>query len=502
MESSQRMKNGLANLYQTFATTTQKVISTSLTNASLRMLKKLNRTTTGIAQNRPVKVLQFGGGNFLRGFADWMIDVLNEKTDFNGAVDIITSVTPGTAEQINEQQGLYHLIQQGNKNGKRFFETRLITSVNRAINPAQHFEEFLKCAENPDLRFIISNTTEAGIAFDESDTNIDSLPNSFPGKVTLLLYQRYKHFRGADDKTLVLLPCELIEKNGDKLKDIVIRYTKHWNLPHEFLVWVHKNIFCNTLVDRIVPGFPKETIKDIQNDTGFEDKLTVAAEPFYFWAIEAPSSVQNEFPTKAAGLDDVVFTSDITPYRIRKVRILNGAHTALVPVAFLRGLRTVKDAMDDPQVGKFIQQTIDEEIIPTLSLSRNELIGFSNAVADRFRNPFIKHFLQSIALNSISKFKVRVLPTMLDYIELREKLPENLVTSLAALICFYRGEWKGETIPLNDSPEVIAIFKQAWKEETLEKTVSSILSNTTLWEMDLTKVEGLSRKVSLTIGEF
>jgi tagaturonate reductase len=464
------------------------------------MLKKLNRITAGISQERPVKILQFGGGNFLRGFADWIVDVLNERTDFNGSIDIITSVTPGTAEQINEQQGLYHLIQQGNKNGKPFSETRLITAVNRAINPANNFDAFLQSAHNPDLRFIISNTTEAGIAFDGTDTEIYSLPKSFPGKLTLLLYHRFIHFHGALDKTVIIMPCELIEANGTVLKKIVLRYVSLWNLSPVFAEWIEKNIFCNTLVDRIVPGFPKDGVNQLQQQTGFIDSLAVAAEPFYFWAIEAPEFVQKEFPTKEAELNDVVFVADIAPYRIRKVRILNGAHTALMAVAYLRGIRTVNEAMDDPFTEKFIRHSIEKEIIPTLTLPHPELLGFSNAVADRFRNPFIKHLLLSISLNSISKFKVRILPTILDYINLKKELPENLIMSFAALTCFYRGSWNGETIPLNDSAEVISIIQTAWKEDSIDKTVFEILSNKTLWAMDLTKVDGLREALSLNIS--
>ncbi len=466
------------------------------------MLKKLNRTTAGIRQIRPVKVLQFGGGSFLRGFTEWMIDILNEKTDFNGAVDIITSVTPGTAEQINEQQGLYHLVQQGIKNAERFSETRLITCINRAIDPAKDFESFIKCAQNPELKLIISNTTESGIVFEPLDTKIDSLPKSFPGKLTLVLYHRFKHFNGALDKTVIVLPCELIENNGLALREVVLRYVAHWKLQPDFAAWAMKNIFCNTLVDRIVPGFPKETIETIQQNTGFEDKLAVAAEPFYFWAIESRQSIQDQFPTIRAGLDNVVFAYNITPYRVRKVRILNGAHTALMPVAYLRGLRTVREAMDDPFVSKFIKDTIENEIIPTLTLPHDELIDFASAVTDRFRNPFIKHQLISISLNSISKFKVRILPTIIEYIRLKDTLPQNLIKSFAALLCFYKGNWNGEVIPLNDSPVVIAIIQQAWKEDTIEKTVFNILSNKSLWDDDLTAVTGLCPAVISGINSF
>lgn len=459
------------------------------------MLKKLNRQTAGIPQTRPVKVLQFGGGNFLRGFADWVIDVLNEKTTFNGAIDIVTSVTPGTAEQINEQNGLYHLIQQGTQNGKRFSETRLITSVNRAINPLQQFEEFLKCAENPDLRFIISNTTETGIAFDESDISHQALPNSFPGKLTLLLYHRFQFFSGSIDKTTIIIPCELIEKNGEELKKIILRYASYWNLTDDFIAWIDKNTFCNTLVDRIVPGFPKETIDQFHSTTGYDDKLVVAAEPFYFWAIECTENIRQEFPAHQAALYDVVFANDITPYRIRKVRILNGTHTAFMPLAYLRGLRTVKEAMDDPYMEQFILDTIKKEIVPTLALPEPELSNFASAVADRFRNPFIKHQLISISLNSISKFRIRVVPTIIEYIKKNNTTPPNLMLSLAALICFYKGKWQGEALSLNDTPEVISIIQDAWKEKELSKTVSIILSNPALWGIDLTTLNGVTEAV-------
>jgi tagaturonate reductase len=465
------------------------------------MLKKLDRKNAAVPQTRPVKVLQFGGGNFLRGFADWIVDVLNEKAEFNGAIDIITSVTPGTAEQINEQDGLYYLVTQGTVNGKQVSETRLITSVNRAINPAKDFNEFVRCGQNPDLRFIISNTTEAGIAFDESDISTQTLPKSFPGKLTLLLYERYKFYNGSLDKTIIVLPCELIENNADKLKEIVLRYASHWKLDAAFIDWINHNTFCNTLVDRIVPGFPKETITKVQDETGYDDKLTVAAEPFYFWAIEGPSSVQKEFPTDIAKLSNVIFTNDIAPYRLRKVRILNGAHTALTPVAYLRGIRTVKEAMDDSYVSEFIRETISGEIIPTLPLSPNELVEFANAVSDRFKNPFIKHQLISISLNSISKFKVRVLPTLVDYLAIKKRLPDHLVSSFAALICFYKGEWNGAQIPLNDSPEVLAVIKRAWDQDSIDETVSIILSDKLLWDADLTKIDGLLASTILKVHE-
>ncbi|AKD03730.1 tagaturonate reductase [Pontibacter korlensis] len=459
-------------------------------------MKTLNRDTANITTQYPVKVLQFGEGNFLRGFVDWIIDILNEKTDFNGSVKIIQPIERGIVDLLNKQDGLYHVLLNGIQGGKETEETRLVTCISGAINPYNDYNEYLKLAENPDLQFIISNTTEAGIAFEEADTSMETLPGSFPGKLTALLYHRYTHFEGAADKGLTMIPCELIEKNGAALQQTILKFARHWGLSTDFTAWIREhNIFCNTLVDRIVPGFPKDNIKEIQAELGFEDNLVVKAEPFHLWVIEAPRSVERAFPAEEAGLQ-VKFAPNLTPYRSRKVRILNGAHTALVPVAYLQGLRTVREAVEDERTGTFIREAIFEEIIPTLDLPEEELTKFANDVIERFQNPFIRHELISIALNSISKYKVRVLPSVLTYIDRKNQLPERLLESLAALILFYKGEWQGETIPLNDSADILSFFEEAWKEEDAAKVAKAILSNTAFWDTDLTKVDGLQELVT------
>lgn len=462
----------------------------------------LKRTSEDLILKYPVKVLQFGEGNFLRGFVDWMIDIMNEKTDFYGAVQVVQPIEQGLSELINKQDGLYHVILQGLKDGKLVEEKRLIKCLKGVINPYKHYEEFLKMAENPDLEIIISNTTEAGIEFNESDKSLDTVPDSFPGKLTALLYNRFIFFAGAADKGLIIIPCELIDKNGDNLKNAVLKYIQHLNLSVDFKNWIlENNIFCNSLVDRIVPGFPKENIKDIQKELNYDDNLVVKAEPFHLWVIEAPESVKLAFPVEKANLE-VKFVKDLSPYRTRKVRILNGAHTSLVPVAYLKGLTTVKEAVDDTETGKFVRDTIFNEIIPTLDLPNDELQKFANDVIERFQNPFIKHEIISIALNSISKFKVRVLPSLLEYKIRKNKLPDNLVRSLAALIVFYKGEWRETAIPLNDNAEIITFFKSAWQKPTTEQLVRTILSNKLLWDQDLTLVEGLTEKTENYIEEF
>jgi len=460
------------------------------------MLKKLNRKTAQSDKIRPIRILQFGEGNFLRAFADWMVDILNEKTNFNGAIEIVQPINNGLAHALSAQDGLYHVLLKGIQQGKTFSETRLITSVVKAVNPYEGFEVFLKSAENPDLRFIISNTTEAGIAFFAADSNPGALAESFPGKLTQLLFHRFKFFNGSRDKGLILLPCELIEKNGETLKKAVLDYAELWKLPSNFSAWVKDaNIFCNTLVDRIVPGFPKDTIGEIHNSLGYEDNLVVQAEPFHLWVIEGPKAVEQELPAKVAGLD-VKFVDDLTPYRTRKVRILNGAHTVLVPVAYLMGFRTVRESIDDSYIGAFVRNTVFNEIIPTLDLPASELNQFANDVIERFQNPFIKHELLSIALNSISKYKVRVLPSVLEYKKRTGRLPENLLYSLAALIRFYKGEWRGDNIPLNDSPDILEFFKAAWKNDIADEVVRKVLSNESFWGQNLTLVDGLASQVT------
>ena len=284
-----------------------------------------------------------------------------------------------------------------------------------------------------------------------------------------------------------------MKSNGDTLKETILLYAKLWKLPEDFKQWITScNQFCNTLVDRIVPGFPKETIHEIQQSIGYEDNLVVEAEPFHLWVIEGPESLQQQFPATKAGLQ-VKFVKDLTPYRTRKVRILNGAHTTLVPVAYLAGIRTVKESIDDKNIGTYIRNVIFNEIIPTLDLPADELTQFANDVIERFQNPFIKHELLSIALNSISKFKVRVLPSVLEYKKRTGKLPVDLLYSLAALIRFYKGEWHGDAIPLNDSPEVLNFFKMAWQEQDVQKIVQKVLSNESFWGQDLTQVDGVGR---------
>lgn len=446
------------------------------------------------------KILQFGEGNFIRSFVDWIVDEMNEANYFNGSVVVILPRNNDKVKVLNEQNGLFTLYLNGIKSGEAISEHSIISSISRGINTYTDYDEFLKVAENPELRFITSNTTEAGIVYEENDRLEDRPQSSFPGKLTAFLYHRYQAFNGDKEKGFVFLPCELIDKNGEKLKEIIIKLSRVWNLEEGFIEWINEaNTFCNTLVDRIVPGYPKDKIEDITKELGYEDKLLVEGEQFHLWVIEGPQWVKEEFPADKAELN-VLFVDDLTPYRTRKVRILNGAHTAMVPVSYLYGKDTVKEAVEDEVLGKFIQDAIYDEIIPTLELSKKELHDFAKAVLDRFKNPFIKHYLMSISLNSMSKFKTRVLPSILQYQRINNTLPKRLVFSFAALIAFYKGDRDGEKIDLKDDEDILALYNNLWSNydgtrQGLKDIVEEVLGYVKTWEMDLNKVEGLSQQV-------
>lgn len=452
-------------------------------------------------QKYPEKVLQFGEGNFLRGFVDWQIDVMNKQGKFNGSVVVVQPRGQEKIEKLNAQDGLYTLYLQGMKEGKAVQEHSIITSISRGINLFNEYDQYLELANNPELRFIFSNTTEAGIAFDENDRLEDTPQKSFPGKLTAFLYERYNAFQGDKDKGLIIIPCELIERNGEKLKEIVLKYAELWYLGDDFAAWIHEgNTFCNSLVDRIVPGFPRDSMEVITEELGYEDHLLVVGEQYHLWVIEGPQPITEEFPAHLAGLNTLV-VDDLTPYRTIKVRILNGVHTAMTPVSYLYGINTVAQAIEDEVTGQFVKGLIYDEIIPTLDLPMEELHSFAEAVLDRFRNPFMQHFLLSISLNSMSKFKTRDLPSLLDYYNRKRELPKKLVFSLAALFSFYKGKRGEEEIQLADDPDVLDLFKVQWSQyngtiESIKDIVSNVLGYEKVWEMDLNQVPGLTAAIT------
>lgn len=461
----------------------------------------LNNSLVKDRQIYPEKVLQFGEGNFLRGFVDWQIDVMNKQGKFNGSVVVVQPRGQEKIEKLNAQDGLYTLYLQGIKEGKAVQENSIITSIKRGINLFNEYDQYLQLAANPELRFIFSNTTEAGIVFDENDCLEDRPQRSFPGKLTAFLYERYNAFQGDKDKGLIIIPCELIERNGEKLKEIVLKYAELWYLGDDFAAWIHEsNIFCNSLVDRIVPGYPRDSIEEITKELGYKDNLLVVGEQYHLWVIEGPQTITEEFPAHLAGLNTLV-VDDLTPYRTIKVRILNGTHTALTPVSYLYGINTVAQAMEDEVTGQFVKELIYEEIVPTLDLPKEELHSFAEAVLDRFRNPFMQHFLLSISLNSMSKYVTRDLPSLLDYYNRKRELPKKLVFSLAALISFYKGKRGEEEIQLADDQDVLDLFKVQWSQyngtiDSIKDIVSNVLGYEKVWEIDLNQVPGLTTAIT------
>jgi len=462
---------------------------------------KPNRSNVKNAANYPTRILQFGEGNFLRAFADWMIQKMNNEIGFNTGVDVIQPLPNGMVDLLNQQDSLYHVYLKGIKNGEPIKEYEFIQCLNRGINPYSQYETYREAILNPDVRFVISNTTEAGISFDGTDTPDMQPQKSFPGKVTALLYERFKAFKGATDKGLIFFTCELIDHNGDMLKKYVLKHAENWKLGDEFKKWTETACaFCNTLVDRIVPGFPKDDINEIQAELGCEDNLVVVGEYFHFWVIEAPEWVQKEFPARQAGLQ-VKFVNDMTRYREQKVRVLNGAHTGSFAVSLLYGIETVRESIENIEAGRFMKEMTFDEVLTGLEGNETELRAFATKILERFYNPYIRHQWTSIALNALSKWETRCLPSLIDYIANTGQLPQKIVFSLAALIAYYRGEVDGQDYTLNDDPVHLGFFKSLWANnndspESIHHLTEQVLAYTELWKKDLNEIEGLTQAVS------
>lgn len=462
---------------------------------------KLNRSTVKNLPVYPERILQFGEGNFLRAFVDWMVTKMNQNAGFNSGVVVVQPIERGMVDMINAQDGLYHVYLKGIKDGKPIKEFTLVDSITRGLNPYTQLDEYKALIDSPELRFIISNTTEAGIALDEKDRLDMKLQNSFPGKMTALLYQRYQTFKGDSSKGLIIICCELIDRNAYFLKKYILKHAENWKLEPEFLIWLNNSCtFCNSLVDRIVPGFPKDEIDAIQHELGYEDNLVVVGEYFHLWVIEGPDWVEKEFPAIKAGLD-VKFVKDMKRFREQKVQVLNGCHTGSYAVSFLSGMETVREAFENLEVGHFMQEMVYDEVLPVLDGTDKELTTFANKILERFRNPYIRHLWQSIALNAMSKWETRNLPTLLNYYESHQMLPQKIVFSLAAMIAYFKGESNGVSYKVQDDQWILDFYEEAWaacdgRPISIEALVKKVLSLDKVWKQDLNNVPNLTISVT------
>ena len=474
-------------------------------------LKSLNKQTAPKAV-APERIIQFGEGNFLRAFVDWIVWNMNQKTNFNGSVVVVQPIERGMADWLNGQDCLYHVNLQGRQDGEPVNRLDRIDVISRALNPYSQFAAFMALAEQPEIRFVISNTTEAGITFDPSCKFTDAPASSYPGKLTQLLYHRFKAFHGDPKKGLIIMPCELIFLNGHHLKECIRQYIELWKDDfgrdyEKFKRWFEEsNYVCATLVDRIVPGFPRKDIARIQKKVGYTDNLVVQAEIFHLWVIERPSNMpiptlRREFPAEKAGLH-VLITKSEAPYHERKVTLLNGPHTVLSPVAYLSGINIVRDALHHPVVGKYIRKVQYDELMQTLNLPMAELEQFAADVLERFDNPYVDHAVTSIMLNSFPKFETRDLPGLKTYLERKGELPKGLVLGLAAIITYYKGGTRADGAPIqpNDAQEIMDLLAQLWATGDTRKVAEGVLGATdVIWKeskQNLNEIPGLTDMVT------
>ena len=460
-----------------------------------------------ILKDAPEKVLQFGEGNFLRAFVDYFFDVMNEKSGFNGKVVVTQPIGQGLAPMINEQDGLYTLFLRGSENGEKVNKKRVISAISRCLNPYEDYDALMACADNPELRFIVSNTTEAGIAYDPSCKKDDAPPASFPAKLTAFLYRRFK--KGLPG--FIVLSCELIDHNGDELRKCVHQYIDQWELESEFRFWVdNDNIFCSTLVDRIVPGYPRNEAAAIEEELGYKDNLIDTGEVFGFWVIEGPQDIKKELPIESADLP-IIVVDDVTPYKQRKVRILNGAHTSFIMAAYLAGQDIVRDCMKDEVIHGFMNKTIYDEVIPTLDLPKDNLMQFASDVTERFANPFVDHQLLSISLNSTSKWKARCMPSLLEYAKRKDgELAKCLTFSFAAYIAFYHNGYertekglaakRGEDTYIIQDDQWVLDFFYEHRDDDDAALVKAVIENEKMWGSALSSLTGFTEAVTADLA--
>ena len=450
-------------------------------------MENLNSTIVSKKQ-RPTKIIQFGEGNFLRAFIDWFIQTIDDETDFNGGVAVIQPLATGRVKELEKQDGLYNLLLEGIEDGELKRSLQTIDVLNQFINPYSEYADYLALAENPDIKLVISNTTEAGIVYDPNDTNYDVCPTSFPGKLLALLKRRYDHFNGSKDAGLYILACELIDYNGSKLKEVMNKLAQDKGYSAEFIDWLNNaNLYYNTLVDRIVPGYPRDQIEQLTEELGYIDNNIVKGEYFHLWVIEGDPCLTKVFPVDKTKLN-IIITDNVKPYKERKVKILNGAHTCLVPIAYQMDKRLVSEMMNDPKCNKFLMDFMHNEVWGTIDLSKEELENFTNSVFNRFLNPTIKHELLTIALNSMTKYKTRVLPSAIATYEKTKQLPKHALFSLACWFNMYSFKNEDGTLLIKDDPEFVEMW-QGLANASVDEIVDKVMS-LKHWEYDFDQMEG------------
>ncbi len=470
-------------------------------------MKVLNKLTAPKAV-APEKIIQFGEGNFLRAFVDWIVKNMNDTTDFNASVVVLQGTRNAFPMTLLEGQDcMYHVNLQGRLNGEVVNSLTRIDCLSRGLNPFEQFEAFMGLADQPEMRFVISNTTEAGITFDPGCKITDTPCEAYPGRLTQLLYRRFKTFNGAPDKGFIIMPCELIFENGHHLKDCINKYIELWKDDFgdsyaSFKEWFNKyNYVCATLVDRIVPGFPRKEIAQIQEKLGYKDNVVVQGEAFHLWVIERPDNMsieelRAEFPAEKAGLN-VIITDSEAPYHERKVTLLNGPHTVLSPVSYLSGVDIVRDACNHPVLGRYIRKVQFDELMQTLNLPMDELQKYGKSVLERFDNPYVDHQVTSIMLNSFPKFQTRDLPGLKTYLERKGELPKGIVLGLAAIITYYKGGKRadGAEIVPNDDEKIMQLLTDLWTTGDTRKVAEGVLAaDTLIWKEhgNLNNIPGLT----------
>ncbi|HCO67348.1 MAG TPA: altronate oxidoreductase [Dysgonomonas sp.] len=458
-------------------------------------MKELNKNTVE-KKELPKKILQFGEGNFLRAFVDWMIDKANNAGVMNHGVVAVQPIAQGMADMLKKQDCMYHVYLEGIKDKQPVKEIDLVKCIMDALNPYSQYAEYEKLFLSEELEMIISNTTEAGIRYEEGDDLNALPPKSFPAKMTALLHKRFQKFNGAADKGLLIICCELIEDNGSTLREYVLKHAEANNLGTDFINWVKTaNHFYDTLVDRIVPGFPRENIDEIKAEIGFDDNLVVKGEYFHVWAIGGDPVIKERFPLDKAGLN-VLFMDDIKDFRAKKVRILNGSHTAMVPVALQLGCETVMDAFNTPEVEKYINEMVADEVLPVINEDPAELKEFASHILERFYNPYLKHYLKDISLNSISKWETRDYPTVLDNSKKLNKFAKLTSFSFASLMVLYTGKSEAKGFVPNDTPEFIEFIQSTFNPNDVKGWVAGIVNNKQMWKEDFTQVPQFVDEVS------